>query len=294
MISLKKYNLGLFIAILSVSFAAVLIVSTETAPLSIAFYRLLFTTALLTPFLILRQYRTEFYNLRRVHLYTMIGIGIVLAGHFAFWVSSLEKTSVASSVILVTAHPALVTSLAVYILKERYTRVNVAGIILSMLGVLILVGGNYGLESSTLEGNILAMLGGLAAGIYILGGRSMRSTISTPVYSLTVYSVAALILLALCLIFKTPLVSVNTRDLSIILLMAIGPGILGHTLYNWSLKYVRAGVASVTLLGEPLGSALLAFALPWINQVPSEYTILGGCFILFGIYLASRSPDDTL
>jgi drug/metabolite transporter (DMT)-like permease len=163
-----------------------------------------------------------------------------------------------------------------------------------MSGVFILVWGNYGLETSTLEGNLLAMLGGIAAGIYILGGRSMRNTVSTPIYALTVYSVAAIVLLGLCLVFQRPLVSVDTRDLGIIFLMAIGPGILGHTLYNWSLGYVRAGVASVVLLGEPLGSALLAFALPWINQVPTEYTIIGGFFILLGIYWASRSQNELL
>jgi drug/metabolite transporter (DMT)-like permease len=290
----KKYDVGLFVAIVSVSFSAVLIVSTETAPLTIAFYRLLFTTALLSPFLLMQRYRREFQQLKRGQLYTMVGIGIILAGHFAFWVSSLEKTSVASSVILVTAHPALVTPLAAYMLKERYSRINVAGISLSMIGVFILVLGNYSLEAMTLEGNLLAVLGGVAAGLYILGGRSMRNAVSTPIYALTVYSVAASILLVLCLAFQRPLVSVSTRDIEIIFLMAVGPGILGHTLYNWSLGYVRAGVASVALLGEPLGSAFLAFVLPWINQVPSEFTITGGCLILLGIYWASRYNEGDL
>jgi drug/metabolite transporter (DMT)-like permease len=75
--------------------------------------------------------------------------------------------------------------------------------------------------------------------------------------------------------------------------MAIVSGILGHTLYNWTLKHIRASVASVALLGEPLGSSLLAFALPWINQVPSNFTIIGGIFILSGIYLTARKHGKT-
>jgi len=290
--SVKKYYLGLIVAIASVSFAAVLIVSTDTAPLTIAFYRLLFTTLLLLPFLLMPRYRAELASLPRSRVYLMTGIGVVLAGHFAFWITSLEYTSVASSVILVTAHPVLVTPLAAAVLKERYTGINAAGIGLSLLGVSILVLGNYGLEAATLKGNLLAMLGGAAAGIYILGGRSMRRTVSTPAYAITVYGVAAAVLLTLCLAFRAPLASMHGRDLGLIMLMALGPGILGHTLYNWSLKYVRAGVASVSLLGEPLGSSLLALAIPWIRQVPTLYTLAGGCFILLGIYLASRHGEE--
>ena len=70
--------------------------------------------------------------------------------------------------------------------------------------------------------------------------------------------------------------------------MAIVSGLLGHTLYNWSLEHIRASLASVALLGEPLGSTLLAIAIPQINQIPSQYTILGGAIILIGIYLTAK------
>ncbi len=73
--------------------------------------------------------------------------------------------------------------------------------------------------------------------------------------------------------------------------MAIVSGIFGHTLYNWSLKHIRASVASVALLGEPLGSTILAFIFPWINQTPSYFTILGGAIILSGIYLTARQSE---
>ena len=74
--------------------------------------------------------------------------------------------------------------------------------------------------------------------------------------------------------------------------MAIVAGIFGHTLYNWSLGHIRASVASVVLLGEPIGSSLLAFALPWIQQTPSYYTIIGGAIILSGIYLTARKTME--
>jgi len=70
--------------------------------------------------------------------------------------------------------------------------------------------------------------------------------------------------------------------------LAVVSGLLGHTLYNWSLKYIRASVASISLLGEPIGSSLLAFALLWIHQIPSVYTMIGGVIILLGIYLTAK------
>lgn len=285
---MRRAHLALFVAIVSVSFAAVLIVSTDAQPLTIAFYRMLFTTLLLLPFFALRQYRRELAGLARQDLAILGGIGVVLAGHFALWITSLDHTSVASSVILVTAHPVLVAPLAYRFFREHVSKVNVVGIALSLLGVAVLVGGNYNLESGTLYGNVLAMLGGAAAGIYILGGRRMRHMLSTPLYAVVVYGVATITLAGIVVVAAASVAGIGLRNYGLILLMALIPGIFGHTLYNWSLKYVRASVASVSLLGEPLGSTVLAFALPWIHQVPSWFTVTGGACILLGIYLASR------
>jgi drug/metabolite transporter (DMT)-like permease len=103
-----------------------------------------------------------------------------------------------------------------------------------------------------------------------------------------VYAVATLALIPICLIFDAPLSGLSLEDYLIILLMAVVSGLLGHTLYNWSLGYIRAAVASVFLLGEPIMSSLLAYAIPWIHQEPSLFTLIGGAVILLGIYLTAR------
>ena len=288
----NKPYIALFVSVVSVSFAAIFIVSCEdTHPLSIALYRLLFTTLLILPFVMLRKKtRDELRELPRSTLLIMIGIGLILAAHFAFWITSLKLTSVASSVILVTAHPLLVGPVSHFFFKERLSMVNTIGIMLSVFGVSILVYGNYGFSSmmlDTLEGNILAILGGVAAGFYILGGRKIRKTVSIGPYVFVVYASSTVALFIMCLLFNAPVYNLGVREYGIIFLMAVVAGIFGHTLYNWSLGYIRASLASVALLGEPIGSSLLAFAIPWINQVPSKFTIIGGGVILLGIYLTS-------
>jgi drug/metabolite transporter (DMT)-like permease len=291
----NKAYLALFISVVSVSFAAIFIVSCDAPALSIAFYRLLFTLLLILPFvLIYRKTRHELLNMPRSTLLIMIGIGIILAAHFALWITSLEHTSVASSVILVTAHPLLVGPISHFFLKERLSAVNATGIVLSVVGVIILVYGNYGFTTGldTFEGNILAILGGIFAGLYILGGRKLRKTVSIGSYAFVVYAVGTIVLFVICLLFNAPVINLSLKDYGIIFLMAVVAGIFGHTLYNWSLEHVRASLASVVLLGEPIGSSLLAFALPWIQQTPSYYTIIGGAIILSGIYLTARKAME--
>jgi drug/metabolite transporter (DMT)-like permease len=289
---MNRPYLAITVSIIAVSFASVLILSCEVPPLSIAFYRILFTTLIVAPFVFLsRKGRFELLAIPRSTLFLMTLIGLTLAAHFALWITSLTKTSVASSVVLVTAHPVFVAPVSHYLLKERLSRLNIIGIVIAIAGVAILVTGNYGSSAFTLdslEGNVLAMLGGLAAGLYILGGRVVRKTVSIFPYALVVYAVATLALIPVCLAFDAPLSGLRMEDYLIILLMAVVAGFLGHTLYNWSLAHIRAAVASVFLLGEPIGSSLLAYAIPWIRQEPSPFSLGGGAVILLGIYLTAR------
>ena len=112
-------------------------------------------------------------------------------------------------------------------------------------------------------------------------------------YAFVVYAVGTITLFFICLALSAPVYNLSMADYEIILLMALVSGIFGHTLYNWSLGYIRASVMSVALLGEPIGSSLLAYAIPWIHQEPSLYTVVGGGIILMGIYLTARTIKET-
>ncbi|MFH1014222.1 MAG: DMT family transporter [Thermoplasmatota archaeon] len=300
---MQKHALGLLISIIAVSFASIFILSCQSPPLSIAFYRLFFTTLLIFPFILIRKKtREELRKIPRKTVLIMMVIGVILAAHFALWITSLKMTSVASSVILVTAHPVLVALVSFYFLKEKLSWVNAFGIAISLAGVGVLVIGNYGFAAfglDTIEGNILALLGGIAAGLYILGGRKLRKTVSTVSYAFVVYAVGTITLFFICLALSAPVYNLTITDYEIILLMALVSGIFGHTLYNWSLGHIRASIMSVALLGEPIGSSLLAFIIPqivlvsWISQIPSIYTLIGGGVILIGIYLTARTVRDS-
>ena len=104
-----------------------------------------------------------------------------------------------------------------------------------------------------------------------------------------VYPTAALVLLAIAAATGTRLLGYPGTGYLWVLLLAVGPQLLGHTSYNWALKYVSATFVTVTLLAEPIGATLLA--IPVLSQVPSGIRIAGGVLVLAGIFLAARAES---
>jgi drug/metabolite transporter (DMT)-like permease len=223
----------------------------------------------------------------------MAGIGLTLALHFSFWIKSLELTTVASSVILVTIHPLFVAAVSHLLMEERLSKLNVLGILAALGGATIMTYADYSggiFAGGSALGDILALLGGVAAGVYILGGRDMRSSLDLLTYVFPVYSFCTVFLFVAVSLTATPLGPITPMAWILLLLMALGPGLLGHTVYNWSLKHVPATVVSVSLLGEPVGASILAFTL--LGEVPSLVVILGGSIVLAGIFLTSIRGDS--
>ncbi len=284
---MRKPDLAVLAAVIACSFASIFIRWSDAEPLAIAFYRLLFTSLMLLPFVFMGK-TGEFKALAGKDIWLMAGIGLVLSFHFSMWITSLELTSVASSVILVTAHPILVGTISHFFLKDRLSRLNFFGIMIAITGVIILTAGDFTggpLTGSATLGNILAFVAGICAGIYILAGRTMRRTLSLVTYALPVYLFCTIFLFIQCLATGTELFPMPAKDLILFLLMALIPGMLGHTLYNWSLKHVTATVVSVSLLGEPIGSSILAVLL--LGEMPTRWVLIGGPVVLAGIVMAS-------
>lgn len=276
-------NYAILIAVVAVSFSAILIRWSDSHPFVIAAYRMGITSLILLP-LVLAKYLSEIRKIKRNELLFMIAIGMILALHFGSWITSLEETSVASSVILVTSHPLFVAIVSHYIFREKLQTIGYIGIIIAFAGIIILTIGDYGLGGSNLRGDVLALIGSIAAGIYILGGRKSRRSVSLVPYVFIVYSICTLCLLAACVAVSAPLYPLPLSEYELFILMAIIPTILGHTFYNYALKYVKAQVISVSLLGEPIGSSILAYIL--LSEAAPRFTIIGGALILPGIYLA--------
>ena len=224
----------------------------------------------------------------------MAGIGVVLAAHFALWITSLKTAgvTVASSVVLVTSHPVMVALVSHFLLKERVSRMTAVGIALGFSGVVGIAVADLGVSTTTVAGDLAALGGGVMAGIYFLAGRRLRQRVSLPVYAFVVYGSAAVALFALAAATgKLAPAGDLRRELLLFGAMAIVPQIGGHTLYNWALRYVPAPLVSVSLVGEPIGSSILAWLL--LTELPSALVAIGALLALSGIFLTAYSTATT-
>lgn len=281
--------LALAVAVGAVSTSAILVRWSGAPSLIKAFYRVLFTTVLLAPIAVFRH-REAF---GRLTLRDLLGAGIAgvaLALHFAAWFESLEWTSVAASVTLVQSQPLFVAVGAALVLDERVSTRTTVGILVAVGGMVVMSAGDAGMGGSPAStyGNALAVLGGVMAAGYVLAGRALRhgERVALLPYVTIVYSVCALVLFAIVGVEQLPLVSYPPREWLLFLGMAVGPGILGHTVINWALAHIKSSVVSVSLLGEPVGSTLLALVL--LGEYPGVSTVGGGAIVLGGIVLTSR------
>lgn len=278
----------LAIALAAISTSAILVRFSEAPSLIKAFYRSLFTTLLLLP--LASTYRGEFRQISRRDGLFVVVAGIGLAVHFGAWFESLEWTSIAASVTLVQTQPIFVAIAAWGLLEERLTPKMVVGIVVALGGSVLMSAGGLldggAVGANPLWGNTLAVLGAVMAAGYLLAGRSLRQRVSLIPYVLIVYGVATVVLFGFAALQAHAFLGYPPREWGLFLAMAIGPGILGHTLINWTLKYVESTVVSVSLLAEPLGSAFLGLLV--FFEVPGLFTILGGTIVLAGIVLTAR------
>jgi len=276
------------LAVVSVSFSAIFI-SWSTSPfITIALYRLALASLILAPFAFLDR-RRPLRGILRKDALVMIGVGAILATHFTLWIGSLKiegvSVNVASSVILVTSHPLLVGVLSHYVLKERLNAWMALGIALGFSGVVVIAVADSTARSGSGMGDLLAFTGGIAAGFYFLAGRRLRQRVPLLAYAFVVYVSATGVLFLYTLGLRESLLPVGDwrTEFALFLAMAVIPQIGGHTLYNWSLRWVTAPVVSLSLVGEPIGSSLLAWVL--LRQVPGAAVGIGGALALGGIYL---------
>ena len=294
--------------ILAVSTASIFIryAQADGAPsLVIAAARLTLASLILAP-LALWRYRGELRARTRIELGLALLSGLFLAIHFATWITSLEYTSVASSVVLVSTTPLWVAILAPLTIKEPITRPVIIGMGLALTGGLIVgLSDSCALSGFHLQcppfsdfvageaflGDLLALIGAFTAAGYLLVGRRLREKMSLIPYVFVVYGMAALVLLIFMFSAGESPRGYAPQTYLWFLLLALVPQLLGHSTFNWALRYLPAAYVSITLLGEPIGSAVLAYFL--LAETPSGLMIFGGALILVGIYVASRREGSS-
>ncbi|MGQ0535885.1 MAG: DMT family transporter [Methanobacteriota archaeon] len=267
-------------SVAAASTAALFIRLADAPPLAVAFWRLFLATVVLAPAALALRHR-ELRALSARDLSLLALVGVVLAVHFATWIASLSYTSVASSLVLVTMHPVFVGTAAHFLWGERVPAGGWAGILVALSGVVVIAGGDFG--RGALLGDALALAGAVAMTLYLLAGRRFRRRVSLLSNAFVVYSTSAVALGAAALLMGVPLAGYAGEQYVLFALLALVPMLLGHSVFNWTLAWLPAVVVSTAILGEPVGSTLLAFFV--LGEVPPSTSLVGGLVVLLGIGL---------
>jgi len=268
------------IGVLAVSSSAIFVkFSTAPAPV-IAFYRLLFTNIIMLP-LFIWKYKKELRLIsKKDWLYSIIS-GVFLAFHFILWFESLNYTSVASSTVLVTLQPLFAFVGAYFFFKEKFRLASILSGLLGIFGSIIISWGDFRISGMALYGDVLALVACGMITAYLLFGQTVRKRLSLITYTFVVYGISTVTLFLYVILFGYSFYPYPMEDWLLFILLAIIPTLLGHTLFNWSLKWLSTSTISIAILFEPVGAAILAYYL--LHEAIVWTQIVGGVVIIIGI-----------
>lgn len=276
------------VGVLSVSLASIFIRLADAPPLTVAAYRMAIAAAIVAATAGVAG-RAGFSAVRRSDIPLLAGSGVFLAAHFAFWITSLSHTSVASSVLLVTTTPVFVAVTAHFTSPDKVGRLTALAVAVSMAGGLVIAAGDWAEGERRLLGDALALAGAVAVAGYLLAGRRVRGRIPTLPYVTVVYAVAAVVLLAAAVGSGAPMLGLPAESYFWMAMAALLPQAVGHSLLNWALGYWPAVNVTLAVRGEPVLATLVA--IPVLGEVPPWTALPGGALLLMGVYLAVRSGE---
>jgi len=277
----------IIVGIFGISLSSIFVRYSQAPSPVTAAWRLLWTVALLIPAVLIKgETRRELISISPKNAGLSCLSGLFLAIHFVLWFESLAMTSVASSTAIVCTEVIWVALGYCLFLGGRLGWKASAAIAIALGGSLMIALSDAG-TGSHLAGDILSLLSAIAVAVYMLLGREVRKTVSTPVYTGIVYISCAIALVITCLVQGQDLFGYGLSAITVGLLLAVFSTILGHSIFSWCLKYFSPAFVSASKLCEPVVAAILAAFL--FGEIPVPLQILGGAMILGGVYCYSRT-----
>lgn len=270
------------VGVIAVALSAIFVKLANADAGVIAFYRMLFSVLIMAP-IFFWKYTSEIKQLTKRDWTFSLVAGIFLAFHFILWFESLNYTSVASSTVLVTLQPIFAFAGTYFFFKERLSLKTIVSGVIALGGSILISWGDFRISGSALYGDVLALIACALVTAYLLFGQDVRQRLSLVTYTFVVYGISTITLFFYVLIKGESFGPYPADDWLWFILLAIVPNLLGHTLFNWSLKYVSTNVISIAILFEPVGAAILAFYI--FDEYLITTQIIGGIIVIAGIVL---------
>jgi len=276
----------LLIALLAVAHAAIFVRIADAHPFTVAAYRLAIAALVLLPFALPGLLRA-LPGLDRRRLATLAGAMFFLALHFATWIASLDYTSIANSVVLVTLTPLWLTLWSGLVLRVHPGGATLGAVALAAAGTAIIGWGSFRLGGDTLYGDLLALIGGATFAAYLLCARSLRRTLDLLPFVTLVYGGAGALMWLVVLALALPVSGFSDTTWAALVALALVSQVIGHSGFNWAVKSIAPTFLALTILLEPVLSALLGWL--WFGEGVTPETWIGGALALAAVWLGSRA-----
>ena len=210
--------------------------------------------------------------------------GVVLAVHFVGFFLSMRMTSVTAGTAIVATQPIF----AAFFVKLTGGHIPTKawfGMLISFSGVLLVTGIDLRLDRRSFMGDLAALVSGALAAAYMLIGSRAQKTLATTSYTTICYFICAATALPMALFSGYEIVSFVAREWWILLGLILGAQILGHTMFNITLKRVSPAVVSMIVFFEVPVAALVAWIFkigkqPTLSIIPGVILILAGCILV--------------
>lgn len=277
----SKYFL-LFIGILCIAWSAIFVKLADIGGLPSAFYRMLIASIAILPIWMWR--RKPITDKKSAGIAVLCGV--FFACDIGMWNTSIILSKASIATILGNLAPIWVGLGALFLMHDKPKPIFWAGTAISLFGTAVIIGLSKVSEISFTKGQFLAIAASMFYGAYLLTVRKGRSNLDTISFTAISMLTSTVVLFLFCLLNRSSFHVPTTQAWLFLAGLGLISQLGGWITINYALAYIKPTVASVSLLGQSVLTAL--FSIPVLHEYMSFTEICGGIVVLTGIYLVNR------
>ncbi len=274
----------LIIGAIAIAFSPIFVRFSDVDPIMTAFYRIFISLPFFlffSSFNIIEKVKfPEFNNSYVIFLVS----GIFFALDLICWHWSIKLTTVSKATFLSNLAPIVVIIFSLIFLKERFSKFFYLATLVSMVGMLMLLGESFKFNKSQFLGDLLGVLTAVWYGSYIVTISQLRKKYNSTSIMFLSGIVTAIILLIVSILFEQSLIPQSIFTITIIFLLGFICQFMGQSFITYSLAYLSASLSSLCLLIQPIAATVLAYF--FFQEKLTTIQFFGSALILIGIYIA--------
>ena len=274
----------LIIGAIAIAFSPIFVRFSDVDPIMTAFYRIFISL----PFFLFFSFfniieKVKFPEFNNSYVIFLVS-GIFFALDLICWHWSIKLTTVSKATFLSNLAPIVVIIFSLIFLKERFSKFFYLAALLSMVGMLMLLGESFQFNKSQFIGDLLGVLTAVWYGSYIVTISQLRKKYNSTSIMFLSGIVTAIILFIVSILFEQSLIPQSLFTITIIFLLGFICQFVGQSFITYSLAYLSASLSSLCLLIQPIAATVLAYF--FFQEKLTTIQFFGSALILIGIYIA--------